>query len=282
MKRPPPKVVPYQWPSWLAPLGLVAIYLLFNIFFSPFVRPANFASWLSLLSFGMFLVEPILFGTWAAIGTGVVKLRIPATWSLLVAINFSPLWFGTPIPGISNPFEPIVMLTAVCVGWTLLLLLIAKVTHWSIDSTPIQFGSNETGQFSLRFLLGVTTVCAIVLGVGRGLITSESLAGSQVVNIVRGIVQVLVLTYTATILPFAILSISPRKPLFIALSLWPLLSILTSAAYLRFDTTTFLWGQLTLNLAIQTGALVASVACAIVLRFAGYRLIRRASTSPSP
>jgi hypothetical protein len=275
-------------PSWLAPVVLVVLHSLFDIGFSPLRPPVTL--WRSMLAAGALYVQPLLFAAWAAYGPGSALKRIPTTW-LAYATVLTPAILVAKLLGNStfNHSQLLAILPAVCVVATIAFLFIGRVTRWRIDNRPVvPNAGNETSQFSLRFLLGTTTICALLLGVGRGLVKSSAFPDSAMTQIPKITGYLLVLMYPANIAPLALLSAKQSVRVWIAIPfLWALLSFLGIGAYMQMERNAFNWREFRDILSIQVGAVIAALASALFLRVAGFRLVRRASKSsglsaPSP
>lgn len=272
--------------SWLAPVVLVALHAIFDIVFSPLNRPINF--WTTMLGAGAWYVQPLLFGAWAAYGPGSALKRIPVTWvaysTVLIPGILAQKLAGN---GMFNYMQLLAILPATCVASTIVLLLIGRVTRWRIDNQPPDpNASSASSQFSLRFLLGFTTVCAILLGLGRGLASSSAFKGSEIPQILKITGFLLILMFPAIVAPLAALSPILSKRVWIAIPLlWILLSVLGIGAYMQIEQNAYNWKEAHDILFIQIGAFIAALASALFLRFAGFRLVRRvskSSVSPSP
>src|SRR5262245_791336 len=159
----------------VAIVGLVLSYAAFNaILFTAdwFDRVPEMVA-LSLA--GCCAVQPLLLGMWGALGPGPFILRLPfainALFFVILAIGvFPPTENGSPAT------DARFVLSCVAIGVILfgMSVLLGAAARWwsrqSIRSLQDPAGGHSSVRFGLRFMLGLTTVCAITLAVaGRTL-----------------------------------------------------------------------------------------------------------------
>lgn len=277
----------HRWPTWLTLTVLAGLNGLFTILYNPFAVQGD--DWYLFLPAGALYVQPMLFGTWAAMGSGPAWLRIPIAWTTFAVVTIASLtvhWlFAQPSP---NPGGGLTLiLSTTCVAWTFLLLVVGKLTRWRIDNSALEFGDGkDTGQFSLKFLLGLTTVCAVLLTAGRGLASAGFAADAHVGNALKTAGYIVLLMYPAIVAALALLSTKQSVRVWLALPvLWALLSFLSLGAYMQIEPDLYNWRVCRDILSIQVGAFATALASALFLRVAGFRLVRhvskRAGASPT-
>src|SRR4029078_6016698 len=151
------------------------------------------------------------------------------------------------------------------------------IIGWRISRRMEGVANNSASQFSLKFLILLTTICAGLLVIGRGVLANERWAESafwnQVGNGLLFVGLMLVTLFPLLILPLIAIAQRPSKRILAAtLFSWAGLTwlIVEIAAAEYSEPRTDIARQLTL---IQGGALVATLLSALALRYAGYRLI---------
>jgi hypothetical protein len=273
-----------RWRPWHALALLVAAHALFNLYLNPmgWQNPAD--DFPTLLWFGVVFVQPVLFAIWAAWGPPPASKRIPATIALFVLVVFTSCIqpFST-VPGatvvVQGGFVLLALPLLLFTGAMIPMLVVRAATRWRIerprdDGPPI----SRPDQFSVSYLLALTTVCAVLLGIGRGLAATQDWMGSptwqQIDELVTRIGMVLLAIFPAVLVPMIVISPRPTVPLLVGTIVsWAVLAWLGVEAIVHMDRTPRSDAAYQLAL-VHLGGGMASFASAFVLRRAGYRLVR--------
>ncbi|HEY3394669.1 MAG TPA: hypothetical protein VGK58_18325 [Lacipirellulaceae bacterium] len=200
------------------------------------------------------------------------------------------LLFASCVPrllGRSNNFplrpvglEILVMPAMLFAAALIAMFLLQIVTRWRIrNSRAIEVGTLPANQFSIKYLLVLTAVCAVVLGVGRALFSSVDWSNYPSWRDIGGLIAriwiILLVMLPAIALPIVALLPRPTpRIILVASASSVILSLVAIETIILLDNPPR--GDVTLTiLSVQLGAVLASVASALLLRFAGYRLARR-------
>jgi hypothetical protein len=165
------------------------------------------------------------------------------------------------------------------------MLAVSKLAGWKILN-PRQAAETSAplNQFSLKYLLTLMTVCAILLGVGRvlasrqGWATSESTSRNVLESIIIPVGFITLAMIPSIVVPLLILSGRPSTRLAVILPLgWAALTWLAVETIVAIDGPPDKLEIAKAVVGLQLGAAVAGLVSAVVVRYCGYRLIRRAA-----
>jgi hypothetical protein len=260
--------------AWTVPVALVAGHALFNALFDPL--RGNFFHWSAMLAGGVFYIQPVLFGAWAALGPPPAVKRIPLTLVAYATVLIAPAVVHQFVRRQSPELWIFVLMSILVVFSFIAMLLARRFAGWRIDVPST--AANEiadVGQFSLRNLLIFTAICSALLATGRALASNVASESMTVGDMLFGIGIVLVVLVPAVMAPLAALVEQLPRSLFIAFPfVWAVLTALTVYAIMKatFDSDAETAMYITL---VQIGALLGGLATALILRFNGYRLVRR-------
>jgi hypothetical protein len=134
--------------------------------------------------------------------------------------------------------------------------------------------------------LVITAICAVLLGIGRGLATSLDWSNHpswrEFGNFIAHIGIILLAVIPAIVIPITVISTRPTLGMFVVtiISAAVLAWIAIEAIILVDDPPpNDVTRQVVL---VELGAVLASLVSALVLRFAGYRLVRRSGKAAPP
>jgi hypothetical protein len=236
-----------------------------------------------LLLMGALFAQPLLFAVWMVMGPGTAVKRIPLTLTSFVILMLAGklnVWewldrgdsFGSRflIPGLA-----LLGLSAAA------LWIVRWRTGWQIRRLPTSACEHSSAnQFGLKFLLGWTTVCAVLLVAARGQLF-RGLPNGTLLMVSSGLAILMLLP--ALCAPLIVLFPRPvgrlmwLAPLLWCAITWLAIETITATAT-TFDFEPDEWGQVALTVIIgQSGALVVGLLASIMLRLAGYRLTGNAS-----
>jgi hypothetical protein len=270
--------------AWIILALIAGGHLLCNLLFNPIGTPTQGShEWLMVMLIGVVMVQPVLFATWMILGPDPASLRVPLTTAAYLLLAFAVYFVGLNVfakVGDATWGEAsflVVPLGAFAV-FTTLLMLVRKLTGWRIVHLDDGMQSlPEARQFSIRFLLGFTTMCALLLGIAS-VLTSSDWFGKQTSDrlavMLSGVGFALLATFPAFIIPMLVLSGRASKVVLAALPfLWPILTLLAIEAVIAIDPTEVRSEAAVHIVLLQAGAVIAGVFTAALLRIAGYRLI---------
>jgi hypothetical protein len=270
----------HQRQAWLVLVVLIGAHAAFNLFFNPLGADAdNVSKRVGLPLMGAMLAQQVVFGTWAALGPGPAAMRIPLTFAASIAVSFAGAckqWNVFTHDKSVLAGHDLIMDMAIF-GVSLTIMLAARwIIGWRISASAGNVIAGGANQFSLRYLIGLTTICAGLLVIGRVLLAGEHWFQSefwdQVANGLIFLGVMLLALFPLLILPLIAIAQHPSRRTLAALPFlwlgltWLMVEIL-AARYgePRADTAQ----MFTL---IQSGTLVASLLSAVAVRYAGYRL----------
>jgi hypothetical protein len=221
--------------------------------------------------------QPFLFGTWAALGPPPAIKRVPLTAASVALVELASAIAS------GGDFEPeLFEITFSLFGTsTLLMLIVRKVARWQIGTEhEATSGAMAVNQFSLKYLLVLTTVCASLLGAARGLMSLSTLQRSpswhaDLPELLVPIGLVTLAIFPAILVPLMALFPRPTTKMLITVP-----CICLALAWLSVEAVVALENEprleVTRDIAIlQLGAVTSGLLSAIVLRLAGYRLLLR-------
>jgi hypothetical protein len=271
--NPHGNIGPRRHRAVLAVALLVVMHVAFRALLNPIgVSVGTIPEWVGLLCMGILVSQPVLFGIWAAIGPGAYIARVPATFAALIAVCIAGVirrW---------NLLLPSVAATSIQADqfvWDLALFalvmgtmwIVGRFVGWRVVSYSNEPPAAQPNQFSLKFLVGLTAVCSVLLAIGRLWASANASAASF-----AGIV--LLTLFPVLVLPFIVLSERPLLRLILLVPvLWALLTWLAieTVAAMEKVPPSQVANELVL---LQVGAAIASLTAAMMLRLAGYRFSR--------
>ena len=163
--------------AWLAPTGIVAAIVLYNLTLAPVHgRPAPKWEWLGFLGFGVMFAQPFLAAVWAALGPGSLIYRLPMAAATLIAWIFAHnfvhlnLFASNAARNHLNiemaiAFVIIFAISAGAIG------LVRRAAGIRIEPCGPLLPAAQHGrnQFGMKYLLGWMTVCALLIVIGRAM-----------------------------------------------------------------------------------------------------------------
>jgi hypothetical protein len=269
-----------RWRPWHALALLVAAYAVFNVFLNPMRGDGD--EFPTMLWMGAFFMQPVVFAMWTAIGPPPATKRIPFALAGFVFVVFAacvPQFLAPPdifnYPNDIGP-ESLIMPGALFAAALVVALAVRILTRWSIRNTRrVNVGASGVNQFSIKYLLLLTAVCAVLLGFGRWLTASMDWSfGRSMLELVARIWLILLVTLPAVLVPITLITFRPTLRMYLG----TIISV-TVLAWVAIETVILLDnppGDVAREiLVIQLGAFLAGIASALVVRFAGYRLFRK-------
>lgn len=259
--------------AWIAPAALVIAHALFNMVADPF--QSNNYHWAFMLYGGVFHIQPVLFAAWAAIGPAPAVKRIALALAAYAAILLGSALVHTYFHGPSDSLSAMVMMPALFIATFFSLLIIGKLTHWQIDIPSSMQAAASGGQFSLKFLMSFTAICAALLAAGRGLTWVEENGAFDFPRFFTMIGVTLMLLFPAFVIPLTALSARLTKRTLIVVPIVCLVfTVLAVVATWNFEPGADR-EMIGFVLLVQLGALLGGLVSALILRLNGYRLFRR-------
>lgn len=262
-----------RWRPWHALALLVAAHAVFNIIVNPTRERAD--DFPTFVLIGVFLVQPVLFATWTAMGPPPAIKRIPFS-----AAGFILLMFASNFRRSRIGLEFLMMPAALFAAALVVMLFLHVVTRWRVKNTRrIEGPTSATYQFSIKYLLVLTAVCAVVLGIGRAMALAWDWPNHPGWREFGGFVVRIWIIFLALIPAIAVPSVAlaPRPTFRIILGTIlasGILSLIAIETIILVDNPPR--GDVAPQvLLIQLGAVLAGLVSALILRFAGYRLARR-------
>jgi hypothetical protein len=245
-----------------------------------------------LVAWPMFAFEPMAFGVWTALGAGSILKRLPVAAACLMLVFVAPSFVPAAFADLSQSEYTVGVATGfgVFAATIVLFLIFRRFTGFRIIPTTVQKSADSAGlKFSIKELLGLITLYAVVLGLVSQLVfqTKPDPNGSIFLGpdcFIRmflfggSIVSTAVLP-TLTV-PLSILHGRPtRRAIALMPVVWVVATLPVALLVLTADVddySEFLGALLLVQLTAATvGALVA-----IALRSAGLRLVRRTNKPP--
>jgi hypothetical protein len=267
---------------------IVAAYAAFNILLNPMGGISD-DEFVTMLCIGAFFMQPVAFAIWTAIGPPPAMKRIPFSLAGFVLVVFAAACVGqlrlstSSFPPNRIGLEWLIMPGTLFVAAIIVVLAVRILTRWHIGNTRgIAGPATPVNQFSIKYLLVLTAVCAVLLGIGRWLaISGESFDSSwrAIGRIIARIWLILLVMIPAILVPLAVISFRPTLRMFLG-------TVISGAvlAWVAIETIILLDNPPRTDVArqvlvIQLGGVLVGLASALVLRFAGYRLIRRSKAA---
>jgi hypothetical protein len=260
----------------VALIAIVAAYTVFDFF----TIDSHRANWLNELMAGVWFSQSILFATWAAIGPPPAVKRIPLTVAALCLVTIAMLLQPTSTTARDGAETLLVnsgiFLTAFALQWGSFKFLRLRIRT---DSHENVAASNH---FGIRYLLALTAVVAIVLAIGRLIAEHLSLSSSSFVHSPLEFLGFLTAISLALgpLIAVPLLALS-RRTSFRAIAgiilIWFLSYISAILVITLIDPDP--WYVLVREIAfLQLGIGTSGVMSGVVLRIAGYRLVRSTQT----
>lgn len=259
--------------SSLALVAIVAAQAAFNLF----VSERNKSEWVELIVVGIQLVQPVLFAAWASFGPPPAVKRVPLTIAALIALELAAV-ARSHFADVRLPLHEVLLVTlSLFLTAALVFSLIRIFKRWNVtnryDKTDI-----VRSQFSMKFLVVLTTIVAVLLGIGQVLSRASSLPSNFawidfVKEVAVPIALMLLAMLPAVIVSALILSHSPGiRTILLLITLWLVMSC--GAVSLLAALETEPWKDAAEVVALfQFGAIIAGALSAVILRFGGYRFV---------
>ena len=282
--------------SWFLLLFVVAGHCTFNLTINPMgFSVSGPLEWLKAMFFAVMFAQPVLFAEWAVLGPGAAVQRVPLTLAAAAAVAFCGYYIGWNLFNHSaraslwsDSFYWYVWALAFPVA-SAVLIAIRRLSGWRIVRRTVAFANRVPGnQFSLKYLLMLTAVCAAFLGTARflafqrwpGISIGRS---SEAIQVLIAVSVVLLALFPTFVVPLIALTPRPTVPMLISIPLtWAALSWLaleTVIATNGIQDRTRIARDIAL---LQGGAALAGLLSALVVRIAGYRLLSGNTLNPAP
>jgi hypothetical protein len=268
---------------WLL-LGLVvAAHFGFNLLCNPIGAPVSAAAkWRGLMLVGAIIGQPALFAIWTSLGPGPTSGRLLLTTTAFMIVVFGEYYIGWNLlarTGGSNwgDAEFLVFPAAVYAVCAMGMIMVRKFAGWRITRLyDVRTSKSTARQFSMKFILGYTAVCAALLGAGQ-LLASSRQFGSRadpLASILAQIGGMLLVILPSFIVPLMALAKRPSVAVAVVLLLlWVALSLLAVETLLNMNPNETRANLIVEVGFVQLGAAIAGLASALLLRLAGYRLV---------
>ncbi|HEY4232643.1 MAG TPA: hypothetical protein VGM76_04425 [Lacipirellulaceae bacterium] len=271
---------------------ILLAYAAFNALFNPIGLPAAVNGW-SYVIIGVLVMQPMLLAVWASLGPGAMATRIPLVfvafmfvvfagcyrqWNLLPMANNLPSNINWKAHAVLDVFEVAVPLAIFALTFVLAAVggAIGQRRIAQIDSPSS--ANIDKSQFSLRYLLAMTAICAALLVMARPITFIFERPSSWTAIAAELIFGPLVLTI-GLFFPLGISTIAltqeilTRRNLVVvagAVAVTFVIAIATAAAVSgNFYDTLFALAL------VQLGAIMAGVLTAWTLRGARYRWVQQ-------
>jgi hypothetical protein len=272
--------------SWLLLGALLVAHLLFILLLNPAdISHTQATEWLHTIGIGAMFAQPILFASWAALGPPPAIKRIPLTSAAVLALML--------VSGVkqwnlleseeqnSLDVEWVFMGFAFFAAATLLMLLLRKLSRCQIVNARVAAAPAQINQFTMKQLLTWTTICALLLGAGRGL-TSTQASSADWLDVISDLSAMIGLVLLA-ILPALVaplVTLAPRpsvRILFAGAVAWLAVSWISIETVVAVENEPR--GEVLQAVSLlQVGGMTAGVFSSIVVRYAGYRLLSASSS----
>ena len=236
-----------------------------------------------LLAMGVLFSQPLFLGAWAAFGPPPAVKRLPLTLIALVVITIAN---GLRSSNLHAEYLELLLIEfGIFFASAVVLTIVAKIRRWRISRND-SGGEQALNRFSLRYLVGLTTMVAILLGVGRILVPTSSTppsSGSLWDLLLRLAVPcgtILLATFPVLSVPLLVLSTRVNYIAAVAamLIVWTASFLCAIATIVSYSTEPL--QQIVIDIAgLQIAGTAVGIAFALGVRFAGYRLTRY---PPSP
>jgi hypothetical protein len=232
-----------------------------------------------LLAMGVLFSQPLFLGAWAAFGPSSAVKRLPLTFVALGLVTVANAFRSSNLP--ADYRELLLIEFGIFATSAAVLATIATFLHSRITRND-HSGEVEPNRFSLKYLVGLTTAVAIVLGLARMFVANDSTppsAGSWYDLLIRfGFPCAVIVLATLPVLSVPLLVLSPRVNHFattIAILVAWIVSFVGAISIVTFHSTTEPLQDIIIDIAgLQISAAVVGLVSALGVRFAGYRLTR--------
>jgi hypothetical protein len=268
--------------------ALVAAHVAFVVLLNPSGPTTWHEEWLYLTATGVVTVQPMLFAAWLSLGPPPATKRIPLSIAALVVVFLASgikQWslFSTQTAKNSLDFDWLILDVAFFVAIIILGFIARKLFRWRIANIHTMSTGLTVNQFSLKYLLVLTTICAVLLSLGRNLAMQAN--HTVIAEMLTPIGLVLLAMFPALIVP--VMALSKRPPIRVLLVLvvaWAALSWLGVQAIIAMYRSPQMSESVITRqvLLMQLGGTIAGGVSALVVRFCGYRLFSRWAAGPSP
>jgi hypothetical protein len=261
--------------AWLVLGAIVAANAIFNLL----VSDRNKGQWIQVIVIGIFIAQPVLFATWAAIGPPPAIKRVPFTIAALIVVVMASDIRSQLDHDNENYLEMLCITLALFSASAIVWCIVRISLHWIVAN---HFAEADVvrGQFSLKYAIGLTTIFALLLGFGRILALGDSSVGRfALTDFVKyaavPIGLMLLAMFPAVTIPLLILSHPPSsRSIVLIVALWSLMSFFAIQQFAILEVES--WTQAAREiLGFQIGAIFVGTITAAPLRFAGYRLLTR-------
>jgi hypothetical protein len=256
-------------------VAIVAAHVLFNLF----VSDRHQIEWIQRVTTGARIAQPVLFAAWAALGSAPATIRIPLTIATLIAVETAAGARLAVDATRTTCFEILVITLPLFLGAALALWIARIFKHWVIVRRYAETDVARS-QFSLKYLIGLTTATAFLLGLGKILLSADySASNFDLTDFAREAAAPLAIMLLATLpavaAPLFVLSHLPDWRSIIALFTFGLLTSFCAIWLLASIATQPLSTSAEDIFGIQAGAIAAGTLTAIPLRLVGYRLTKK-------
>jgi hypothetical protein len=284
--------LPHEIRPSLVLMSVVALYFAFNAATAWFFSNGGISDWVEVAFIGMLVFQPIAMGMWTALASGLTLLNatlaVPCLMALIVATGFDRNGYAD-----IQRSEFIIFAVTGFVIFALAMLLFLAVrrrTQLRIEPHHGAFFPIAPGfHFGIRFLLTLTTLCAIVLAILVRL-NFQTEPRPQTFLVFGPDFFIRIFAVAGTILSAAVLP-TMAVPLFILYGRASKRALRNAIVFGALATLLVVGvcGALEDNLLdafkgvllVQLGATIAGTISGLALRWGGFRLVRRAP-SPSP
>jgi hypothetical protein len=271
----------------LALFGVVAAYAAFNVITSLlWPKPDDEIAVLLIAIIGVFVLQPMIIGVWLALGSGSWLTRLPIAVPCFLLLLLAPAIFSRDGVDIARDEFIVTVLAGlgILVATSLIFSCIRWFTRFRIASDRRQTPGNQKAQFNIRYLLILTALCAVVLGIlsqikfqadpPRGFLSG--LDFFVVIVVFGGSVVATALLPTLSIPLFILHGQPSRRAIQIAFAAWIVISGLLIIFLVDQEDPLVV---LQSGLIAQSSAALAGALTALFLRWAGVRLVKG---SPNP
>ncbi len=241
------------------------------------------ASPMNVSSVGYFLgslyAHASLAAAWATLGPGKLKFRWPLSLAWVLTL---PLAIAVSLSSRPPPFNLVAVLGSCLFGqWLLLQLLLCAVVwrfglqlgHKSdVDTT----GAGSGSQFRIWDLMGLMTLSACIVGVGRMILPLLSASGNEIINFVF-----LSLSAVFLNLPLLLAALVKTHAILAVLMSFMLLAVATYFESPILDSLGGSGPEFSHIVAINVFSSILIVVVAAVVRMHGFRLFVRKTNQPT-
>ena len=273
--------------AWLAPAGIVVALATLNcaiLWWYP--SPPN--DLFEVAFFGIWAFQPLLLGTWTALGAGRLVTRAPLVIPCLMLVIVTP----SVVPKGFNDVERSEFLVITGVGFAMLaamsaiMYLVRWFTGWRILISRQATFDQLRLQFDIKYLLVLITLYAVSLAVISRMefeppeaspffgpdffLHVAAVGGSAIAAILLPIISVPL---------FVLMTFASRRFVLLSAGFWVLVTTVMATIGTVLDGTSFAETVMWIIL-MQSSAAILGVCVALALRVTGYRLISIKSREP--